>query len=384
MKISNKTHNLIFTAIFCAIIGGIFAASFLMPDKAFSEVENRDLQAIPKATPESIIDGGFGKSFETYAQDQFPSRDSWMRAKTGVDKLLGRYDNGNVYFGRNGWLFQKDEINKRQLKKNIEYINTYSEKYDDGALEISLLVAPTSASIMQKHLKNNVVKVLPDEKAAMDTLRQESEISLCDATHALSKHVDEYIYYRTDHHWTTLGAYYAYAGWIENIGMNEYERDDFNEVNVSDDFFGTSYSKAPLPFIKPDSMYRFDNPALQNASMTVLDAKLNEKSSLTSLYDEKQLNIKDKYSYFLSGNNPVTIITSEANTGRRLMFIKDSYGNCFAPFLTSHFDEIVVIDMRYYRNSPDKLIEQYEITDMLFLYNIQTLSNDNNLVYLMR
>lgn len=385
MKINKETHNLIFTIIFCAIIGGIFAVSFLKPDQSFSEVENRDLQAVPKATASSIIDGSFGKSFEAYAQDQFPNRDLWMKGKTGFDKLIGRHDNGNVYFGQSGWLFQKDEINERQLEKNIKYINTYSEKYDDASLRISLLVAPTSATVMQQHLKSDVTKVLPNEKAVIDALRQKSKISFCDATEALSRHADEYIYYRTDHHWTTLGAYYAYSDWIENYaGVNAYEKEDFDEINISDDFFGTTYSKAPLPFLKPDSMYRFDNRSVLNASMIIADANLNETSLHTSLYDEQYLARKDKYAYFLSGNNPVTVITSDANTDRRLMMIKDSYGNCFVPFLASHFDEIVVIDMRYYRNSPEKLIEQYEITDMLFLYNIQTLSNDNNLVYLMR
>lgn len=385
MKMNQRMHNLIFTAIFSFILAGIAAASFFLPDRVFSEVENRELQAMPQATIAGIADGSFGKSFEIYAQDQFPSRDLWMQVKTGFDRLIGRYDNGNVYFGSEGWLFPKEEIKQEKLEKNIRYINTYAERYAGEEIDFSLLIAPTSATVMQRYLKNDVIKVLPDEKAAIEDLNQNSNIPLCDVTQALSEHDGEYIYYRTDHHWTTLGAYYAYGEWIENYaGQKAVALEMFPKEQVADDFLGTTYSKAPLPLIKPDRIDRFDHPSGDNVTMTIADARLNEQFTQASLYNDTYLDKKDQYSYFLSGNNPVTVIKSEANTGRRLLMFKDSYGNCFVPFLTSHFDDIVVIDMRYYRNTPQELMAQYEITDVLFLYNIQTLASDNNLAYLMR
>lgn len=385
MKTNRTRKNKIFTVLFCAIIGGLCIASLLLPDRGFSQVENRELQLAPILRIGNVIDGSFGKSFEQYAQDQFPGRDLWMKAKTAIDKYTGRFDNGNVYFGHEGRLFAKEHLDETQLAKNLEYINEFSARYADTGMRLSLLVAPTADSVQQRYLPRGVRAVLPDETPALASLSQNAHIPFCDVSGTLAAHADEYIYYRTDHHWTTRGAYYAYAQWIEECaGMKAAPESAFSVTKVADDFLGTSYSKAPLPLQKMDTIYRYDSLHSSAIKMTVEDAALTAVSTSDSLYDTSYLKKKDKYAYFLSSNNPVTLIESKADTGRRLLMLKDSYGNSFVPFLTEHFNEIVVVDMRYYRNSPQALIERYGITDMVFLYNIQTLSSDNNLVYLMR
>ena len=118
--------------------------------------------------------------------------------------------------------------------------------------------------------------------------------------------------------------------------------------------------------------------------MDIYETSGEKTKSFDSLYDEFYLKVKDKYSYYISGNNPVTIIKNEgaAGSGKRALVVKDSFAHCFIPFLADDYEEIVVVDMRYYRTGLGKLIEEKQIDDVLFLYNVLNLSNDKNLIFM--
>ena len=191
----------------------------------------------------------------------------------------------------------------------------------------------------------------------------------------LQEHKEEPIYYRTDHHWTTLGAFYGYTAWAESIGLTPYGREDFSEETVADDFYGTTHSKINLP-VYPDSIIRY-TPRFPAAYHLIFN--LGEKES-DSLYDESKLEGKDKYSYFLGGNNPiVTITSSTGEKGRRLLIIKDSYSHCFAPFAVNHFEETTLIDLRYFNLGVQTFLEQEDFTDVLVLYSTANFADDRNL-----
>ena len=258
-------------------------------------------------------------------------------------------------------------------------------------------------------------------------------------TDNLLAHSDEYIFYKTDHHWTTLGAYYAYRQYADYCDISDQKTgasanggssscDDafayeapadagYTETIVSANFLGTNYSKAPGINIKPDTITRMEKSVADssanaengagngNIRMSILSANLECEKTFDSVYDESYLDKKDKYSYFLSGNNPVTFIETERDAsenggvnmqaaedsnaygkgGRRnLLVVKDSYAHAFIPFLTSDFDTITAVDMRYYRSSLSGIIAEYEITDILVLYNVLNFASDSNLIYLAR
>ncbi len=378
-----KVNNVIASLLFVLIIGAFFIMTFVVNDKTFSENENRNLAQFPQASLSSISDGSFTKGFESYVQDQFPGRDKFVSLKTRAELLAGKKDNGLVYFGDDGYLFSIETINTGQLEKNIGYINAFKQNYGDE-LNVQLMVVPTASKVLSDKLPENAP--VSDEDEALDMIAEKSQVEYIDLRDMLSEHLAEYIYYKTDHHWTSLGAFYAYQYWKENFSADKRNADiaDYEIQDVSKSFYGTNFSKAMLSSIEPDTMQKFVLKNGGSSHMDIYETSGEKSKSFDSLYDESYLKVKDKYSYYLSGNNPVTIIKNEgaAENGKRALVIKDSFAHCFIPFLAEDYEEVIVVDMRYYRTGLEKLIDRHQIDDVIFLYNVLNLSNDKNLIFM--
>lgn len=435
-KIRN-VGNIMTAAVFLTVISALLIISVIFPDRQFSENENRYLAQLPEIKVDAVADGSFGADFELYAQDQLVGRDALMMLKTAGDKIIGRKDNGNVYFGRDDYIFAIEQIDFAQLEKNIGYVEKFCGELEKEGINVRVIAVPTATEILADKLPKNAS--VPNQSEAVEKIKEEIGGRFIDVTGNLKAHSKEYIYYRTDHHWTSLGAYYAYRQYeAENFAtgvlVDDKNTADFDssfdyfrieapassgyeEKVVSENFLGTNYSKAPSINARPDTIMRIDKAADDYKStearvgekeypgslikMSIFSAQLECEKTLNSVYDESYLDKKDKYSYFLSGNNPITVIetnnkslreetaffdgTAEADgTARNLLVIKDSYAHSFISFLTDDFDRITAVDMRYYRSRLDRLIEEYEITDVLVLYNILNFANDSNLIYLAR
>ena len=198
----------------------------------------------------------------------------------------------------------------------------------------------------------------------------------------LRAHKDEYLYYRSDHHWTTLGAWYAYekaaevmnipgvAEKAENIGENLYP--------VTAQFQGTLSARSGYQVSDDTIEVYWPEPETE-----LVVTYVQEQTKSASLYASEKLSTKDKYGMFLNGNHPLTEIRTMASTGRKLLLVKDSYANCFVPYLTDGFEEIVLVDPRYYYDNLEKLMGQYGFTDVLFLYNLNTFLEDDVLQYVL-
>ena len=198
-----------------------------------------------------------------------------------------------------------------------------------------------------------------------------------DIRETLNRHKDEYIYYKTDHHWTALGAYYSYIEWAKDKDLIPYFKDDFNIINVSNNFAGTLYSK--INYSKElDSIYEF---SLKN-SPTYKVFYESSTASYDSLYNYEKLNTKDKYSFYLDGNHSLVHINTNLNPNDNLLVIKDSYAHTFVPFLANHYENIFMIDLRYYKSNLEEFIKENKISDILILYNAINFATDKNLIYL--
>lgn len=364
--------------VFLCLIALLSAWNLLRPTRTFSENENRVLTQFPELSVESVLEGTFSEKYEEYLADQFPMRDSWISLKTRTELLLGKKDINNVFFGKNGWLIDKYKgtLSEERTQANLERLGSFMQFAAEklGSDHVRAMLVPTASGV----LDNRMPAFASDfDQAAL----LEKAAALCpDDTFLnllplLQKHKEEPIYYRTDHHWTTLGAFYGYTAWAESIGLTPYGREDFSEETVADDFYGTTHSKINLP-VYPDSIIRY-TPRFPAAYHLIFN--LGEKES-DSLYDESKLEGKDKYSYFLSGNNPiVTITSSTGEKGRRLLIIKDSYSHCFAPFAVNHFEETTLIDLRYFNLGVQTFLEQEDFTDVLVLYSTANFADDRNL-----
>ena len=200
-----------------------------------------------------------------------------------------------------------------------------------------------------------------------------ADIPFCDPTQAYFEQADrEPLFFRTDHHWTVYGAFAAYQAWARSVGLTPLQMEDYTAKTVSADFLGTLYSKANLPWIQPEKLEIFE-PKQKNPCQVTAE---NGKIKLNSLYDSSFLEGRDKYSYFLGGNHPVTEVTTSVKNGRNLLILKDSYAHSFVPFLTAHFETITLVDPRYFKEDLFAWMEGKGFTDILVIYNAATFAED--------
>ena len=216
---------------------------------------------------------------------------------------------------------------------------------------------------------------LLDEGAYLDQLSAAVQAAggrFVDVRQTLAEHKDEYIYYRTDHHWTSLGAYYAYQQLCGALGLTPFDPAAHTAL-TAENFYGTHYSKARTWNAVPDTITYYDLPN----SLTIYNvtaAGQPADGQTTGLYDTDKLNVYDKYAMFLHGNNGLSRIEGDG-TGR-ILVIKDSYANCFAPYLTANYAQIDVVDFRNYNYGLDQLIADNDYDQILVLYSFDSFKSD--------
>lgn len=365
--------------VFLVIIFGFTLVNIITPDKAKSESENKNLQQLPEFTSEKLFAGTFTKEFESYVTEQFVGRDEFIGVKSTVDYLIGKRDSNTIYFGRDNYLmknFPTYNIDDYLLNRNLERIETFANSFNIRG-NLAVLLAPTSSKILTDKLPTLAYDYnqLQAYNGVKNNIPAGTFVEVADE---LSMHKDEYIYYKTDHHWTTLGAYYAYRALCETLGIEPTSLEEYEVETVSTDFYGTLYSNARLPTTKPDhiDIYvpKFDTEYSVNYNMGELRTD--------TFYDESYLEVRDQYSYFLRGNQPLVEIKSQNKNGKKLLLLKDSYSHSMVPFLANDFETIIMLDLRYYNGSLKQYIAQQSFTDVALIYNFETLATDINLAKL--
>jgi len=368
-----QLFNRILTITMLAFLAVLSLLFVLMPDRDFSETENRMLQKKPLFSWDNLISGKFSSAAETYLADQFVFRDIWVGIKSAAELMLQKKDNNGVYFGKDGYLLQKpEELNTALLAENIAVIKQFAE---DLPARVYFLLAPTSVLVLEDKLPPFAE---PRQKLDIFDMIEEQlvpSIHFIDTRDTLAAHREEYIYYKTDHHWTSRGAYYAYREAGSVMGFTALDLDDFTVEQVCDNFYGTLYSKSCNRFIQPDSIRLFK----PKRELSCRVEYVNEKRSAGSLYETEHLGKKDKYAVFLDGNHALIRITAQNETGRKLLIIKDSYANTFVPFLVNHYDEIHIIDPRYFNSQLAPYIEQYGLSEILFVYNAFSFAEESSI-----
>ena len=343
------------------------------PKKNYSENENRYLEEFPKLSFDSIKDASFMKDSESYVSDHFILRDFFMTVKTVYERMTGRNQVNKIYMCRDGYYIE--EYNGLRNTAKIEgAIKRLAEK-STGA-NIRVMLVPTAVTICDDKLPATAKNA--DQLA--DIKRIENDLSgiraeFVDVSDALRNARSEQIFYKLDHHWTTLGAYTAYRELAKSFGFEPIERNQFEEKIVSTDFKGSFYSKVNDLLAKPDSIVEFKSQRL-SLNVKYPDRKLETDKLTADEYLEK----KDKYSYFLNNQNSFVEVHNEnAQSQRTLAVVKDSYANCMISFLAEHFSTIYVFDTRFYRNKVTDFINENNVSDVLFLYNMHTIDTDTGI-----
>lgn len=372
------TFNKIFFYLFVLLWSGLIICNLVTPEKGYSENENRFLAGLPNFSNEALLNGEYMNGIDEYINDQFVFRDHWISFKTMAERAMLKPDINSVYFAKDDYLIQKydkSDISQEQAEKNKERLAEFVQKYVEklGKDRVNVMLVPTASEILKDKLPPFATGY--DQGAYMDEVIEAlPEGTFIDVRNTLNQHKDEYIYYRTDHHWTALGAFYAYEQWAKDAGFTPLSQDQFDITLASDQFYGTLHSKVNVN-VKPDEIYLYQ--IKKDMNYQLLYNLTDEKDTL---FDLSKLEGKDKYSVYMGGNNALVDIKTNNKNGRRLLIMKDSYAHSFAPLAINHYEETFMIDFRYFNAGVEEFVEENQITDVLILYNTMGFVEDRNTI----
>lgn len=370
-----KVQEQLVGIIFILILFLFLIINIIVPNKEKSVQENRMLATKPKFRLSSLISGDYDEKFEAYMDDQFVGRDMWRKLKVTVDRICGsRLENG-VYIGRNGQLLEQIEVaDENHLAANIKAIKSFSER--QKKIPVRMMLVPDAANVLNHSLP---ALAKPEDQTQMFSMVRKDlgdSVEWIDVSTELNKHKTEKIYYKTDHHWTTLGAFYAFQAAAPSLGIEGDLSGKYVSYAVSDSFNGMLASKSGVNLGEKEQIDIYV-PTEEDTDLIV--DYVDEGKRSTSLYDSSKLKEKDQYTVFLGGNSSLLDIRTVSTSTKRLLLVKDSFANSFIPFLTPYYREIVVVDPRYYSGTINDLMDSYRISEVLFLYSGNTFFKDNNI-----
>ncbi len=365
MDLHGEKRNAWKTVVFFGMIMLAFlVGDLLQKDVFFSESENRILASKPKFSKEALLSGKYMEEYEAYTNDQFVSRDTWIQLKTRMDILLQKKEINGVYLAEDDYLIEQHlpedyspEVITKRLTKLQGLVNAYPQT--------KVMLVPTADNILVDKLP--LFAPAFDQKAFLQQVKDVvGDEHVIDLFPALEAHAGEDIYYRTDHHWTTLGAYYGYEEFAREYQLLPRWYLKGEMTAVTDDFQGTLQSKINLP-TEEDTIYMFPR-TLETEYRITYD--LTEEAD--SFYEESFLEGKNKYGYFLDDNHALVEIERDSFSEKVLFVIKDSYANSMIPLLAHHYEKVYVLDLRYFNGKLLDFMQEcdkYGDMDVLVLYN---------------
>lgn len=359
-------RNKIITSFFCLLLAVSALIGLLMPDRYYSEREKRTLTQKPKFTVANFISGEFSGELEKYLTDQVPLRDGWVTMKTYMELAIGKRESGGVYLCKDQYLMDKfTAYSKKQLTANVEALAELQSKLAAEGIAMNTLLVPVAAQVLADKLPAYAHAA---DYAAIFQVLTDAGVDTVNVWSTLAAHSGENIYYRTDHHWTSLGAYYAYCAW-RDIEPAAYE---WTQGILCGNFRGTTWNKVPLPTVPAEEITAWYKHINRSVSYN------NGQYETDSIYERKYLSGSDQYAVFLNSNQAQTVIEGSGKSGK-LLLIKDSYGNTFSQFPVEDYAEVHVLDLRFFKGDVAEYAKENGITDALVLYGVQNFVKDTNL-----
>lgn len=338
------------------------------------------LEQAPGINGGQIISGRYEEKFETYFTDQFLLRDMWIEMKAGFDRLIGRVESNGVYLGKDGYLIEKfAEPDGKNLKETCSAMGNFAKRY--GEVKQYAMIVPNAVEILSDKLP--AFAPAADQGKHLDTLGKELEkqgITVLDMRGVLKKNRDKKLYYKTDHHWTTEAAYLAFLEAGKTMGYNGSEI-TFDALPVTGRFQGTLSAKSGFRSGEKEELEVY---LPKDGSPSSVVNYVDEQKKTASFYDTGKLDTRDGYACFLGGNHPLIRIETPVQSDKTLLVLKDSYANCYLPFLATQYRKIVAVDPRYYYGDLEELMQVEEIQEVLYLYNANTFFSDTSLQMVLR
>ncbi len=410
----------------CLTLGMLF--SLIIPLRpTYSEFEKRELASFPKFSVSALVSGSYFKDIDTWFADTFPFRERLISANSKLSELRGV---GDKIYGLNDMAVQTvpqassektteaesgnkepSETTEKQTEPTVpdqindvtqtlggilvigdtgyEYCSFHqgvADKYVGiinktaqqlkGVSNVYCMVVPTSMDItMSDNVRKGINSCDQSEVAKYIYDSLNTGAKSVDLYTQLRMHRDEYVYFRTDHHWTALGAYYAYAKFCETAGYKPMSLEKYEKVSYGD-FLGSFYGDTNNSSMKknPDELIAYLPPYKSSLTFTNTQGK---SFNWELVHDVSNYPISEKYNSFAGSDNPFTVIENlSKEKGKTCLVIKESFGNAMIPFLVGKYKKVYVIDYRYYKKGIITFAKQNKIDDVLFINNASAVRSD--------
>lgn len=367
----NKIENIITVSLFCSFISIMCILYLISPKSDFSQLEKRFLQQFPEVNVQNVVSGTFGTEIETYLADQMPFRDFFVGLNSYFELSTGRGGATDIYLTKNNALVEAPaRLNEANIKKNMNAINKFSDKFD---ITVDFMLVPSAGwasrndigGVSKEYLDADYIKAIYSMASA--------NINVVDVTSVFD---NSSLYYKTDHHWNSLGAYMGYKSYMEKIGKEYRTKEEFTIEKVSN-FYGSTYSRAALWLTKPDDL------ELWSCSTNVVVTNKESEVEHQGLFYRERLEEVDKYTVYLDGNHSlVRVYNPDAKTDDTILVIRDSYSNCLGGFLCESFKNVILVDLRYYKKPVSDLCRSEKIDNILICYSLNNFLTDKNIIWL--
>ena len=363
------------TILFFAVLWLGMLAFILLPKEEVSSDENRTLAKFPEVSAHSILNNSFAKDIESYVNDHAPFRSQLVRLKNTAGQLMGNSENNEVIFGAHGRLYRRMYVDDSCIGKNVKAVNNLVGMILPGARNVYFALVPSAAQIYSKDLPTGCQ--VPDEAALIQDIYEsvDDTVFTIDTLTPLAEAArknEANLYFKTDHHYTVYGAAVAGNAVLEQL-LGVYDSSYGEHIRTMDGFYGSYFRRTPTYTVKSEKM---DYLEYDNLTMSIGDTVYD------NLVDDSKKELADKYGMLLHGNNALlTIHNSKGKKGTRLIVCKDSYFNILAPMIANQYEEIDIIDLRYFTDSFPEYIREHE-GDILLYFSLYNFDTENSIQYM--
>ena len=357
-----KKQNIVAIVLFCGFLL-VMAVGTFFPKPAFSVMEKRYLADAPKMSWKTVLDGTWGEQVEEYLIDHVPGRDLFVGIHAYVELFAGRQKLSDIWLAEDKLLEAPVGTDESVITRNMNTIHGFADTLDQ---KVHVMVVPSAgwAAGVEGYTDDEALDAIAEAAGG-----NVSVISVGDIYSGKPE-----LYYDTDHHWTSRGAFYGYEAFMQAVGK-EYRREQGFTITEVPGFQGTTYSRSALWLFPEDTIELWHG----SDGLTVTNAET--EGTHEGIFYWERLEEPDKYTVFLDGNHSLVRVRNPEGTGKVLV-IRDSYSNCLGGFLAQSYGEVVLVDLRYYRQPVSRLVEEEGFDDILVCYSCANFLTDTNLMLL--
>ena len=358
-----KKHNILAAVLFCGFLFAMALGYLLLPKTDFSEMEKRYLAEPPKFTWNTGSTGKWGGEVEEYLADHIPGRNFFVGVNAYLELWAGRQGLKDVWLVEGKLVEAPVALNEATVERNMKTINSFAQKVGQ---DVHVMVVPSAGWAVGDAAYTDEDTLDAIYAAAGELVRP---VAVEDVYRG-----NPQLYYNTDHHWTSQGAYLGYSAFVSSVGKTPRAQEDFT-VTVAENFQGSTYSRSALWLTKAETIELWQGAE----GITVTNGETEGVHQ--GLFYPERLETADKYTVFLDGNHSIVRVHNPNGQGKVLV-VRDSYSNCLGCFLAQTYEEVVLIDLRYYRQSVSNLVLEEGFDDILVCYSCANFLTDTNLMLL--